>query len=193
MTVYLRTMQIAAAVLFFLCASVALAQGHADSCQAQIPRSLADALAKTFPGYRAPLEYDNAPDDTAKNRSEGGTGCLGVGIGDLTGEGKKQYVLGLTALKGSGGFAVIALPRKGGWRFQKIPSGAENARFRQYVDVVDSGRYERPNSTNTALGADEKPFLDCPNSGARAGTLGGSSFVYCYIDGRWLHVRVSGP
>jgi hypothetical protein len=116
-----------------------------------------------------------------------------VGIADFTGEGKKQYVLGLTALKGSGGLAVIALPRKGGWRFQKIRSGAEDARFRQFVDVVDPGRYERPKSGSAPLAVDEKPLLDCPNSGARVGALGASALVYCYVDGRWLHVRVSHP
>jgi hypothetical protein len=193
MTFHLKALRLALAVLFFLSAGFAAAQGHADTCQEQIPRSLADLLAKTFPGYRAPLEYDNAPDDIAKNRNEGGNGCLGVGIADFTGEGKKQYVLGLTALKGSGGLAVIALPRKGGWRFQKIRSGTEDARFRQYVDVVEPGRYERSQSSSGIMGTDEKPLLDCPNSGARVGTLGGSSLVYCYVDGRWLHVRISRP
>ena len=193
MTSSVRSTRIAAASSFFLCAGFAIAQGHVDSCQAQIPRSLSDALAKTFPGYRAPLEYDNAPDDIAKNRSDGGTGCLGVGIADFTGEGKKQYVLGLTALKGSGGLAVIALPRKGGWRFQKIHSGAEEARFRQFVDVVDPGRYDHSESTSAAPGPDERPFLDCSNSGAQVGTLGGSAWVYCYMDGRWFHVRMSRP
>jgi len=193
MTPFSEFIRITVPALLFLCAGYASAQGHADSCQAQIPRSLADALAKTFVGYRAPLEYDNPPDDIAKNRSDGGTGCLGVGIADFTGEGKKQYVLGLTALKGSGGLAVIALPRKGGWRFQKIRSGAEDARFRQYVDAVEPGRYERSKSASATMGTDEKPLLDCPNSGARVGTLGGSSLVYCYVDGRWLHVRISRP
>ncbi len=193
MTPFLATGRSAAALLFYLCAGFGFAQGHADSCQAQIPRSLSDVLAKTFPGYRAPLEYDNAPDDIAKNRSESGTGCLGVGIADFTGEEKKQYVLGLTALKGSGGLAVIALPRKGGWHFQKIRSGSEDARFRQFVEVVEPGRYQRSKSDRAALGPDERPLLDCPNSGARVGILGVSSVVYCFIDGRWLHVRISAP
>ena len=185
-------MRIAAAIFFFTFAGLALAQGHVDSCQAQIPRSLADALAKTFPGYRAPLEYDNAPEDVKANRSRDGTGCLGVGVGDFTGEGKKEYVIGLTALKGRGGLAVLALPRKGGWRFQKIRSGAEDARFQQYVEVVDARRYQRSQAHSAPLAPDEKAALDCPNSGARVGTIDATAIVYCFVDGRWQHVWVAG-
>jgi hypothetical protein len=183
-------LRIAATASLLFLAGHAMAQEHSDACQAQIPRSLADALAVTFPGYRAPLEYDNAPDDIGKNRFQGGTGCLGVGIADFTGEGKKQYVIGLTALKGSGGLAVIALPRKGGWRFQKIRSGAEEARFRQYVEVVEPGQHERPKTLTSPLGTDEKSSLDCPNAGAQVGILEQTAIVYCYLGGRWLHVRV---
>ncbi|HYA76609.1 MAG TPA: hypothetical protein VED83_06840 [Burkholderiaceae bacterium] len=185
-------MRSAAAVFFYAFTSLALAQGHADSCQAQIPRSLADALAKTFPGYRAPLEYDNAPEDASKNRTQGGSGCLGVGVGDFTGEGKKEYVIGLTALKGSGGLAVVALPRKGGWRFQKIRSGTEEARFRQFVEVVEPGHFERAKTRRAPLGTDEARALDCPNAGVRVGALDTTAIVYCFVAGRWQHVIVLG-
>lgn len=186
-----QTMRIAAAVCLFVLGAGAFAQEHADSCQALIPRSLADALAATFRGYRAPLEYDNAPDDIARNREKGGTGCLGVAIADFTGEGKKEYVIGLTALKSSAGLAVIALPRKGGWRFQKIRSASEDARFRQFVEVAEPGRYERDKSRSASLAADERTSLECPNAGVHVGALQGASAVYCYRDGHWLHVWVS--
>src|SRR5690349_21051116 len=85
------------------------AQPRGDACQAQIPRSLSRALAAAFPGYRTPLEYDNAPEDMRANLSQGGTGCLGVAIGDFTGDNKKEYLIGLTSVKGVKGMVVIAL------------------------------------------------------------------------------------
>jgi hypothetical protein len=174
--------------MLFLGAS-AHAQTHPDSCQALLPRSLSDSLARAFPGYRTPLETDNAPDDIQRSLDHGGTACLGVGIADFTGDGKKDYLVGLTAEKGSAGLAVIALPVKGGWRFRRIRSGAEAARFRQYVTAVEPGRYERSKGLGLALEPGERQSIDCLNWGAKAGAVEAAGFVTCYEDGRWLYVR----
>ena len=183
-------MRTGAAVLFSLLATCASAQLHGDVCQAQIPRSLANALAAAFAGYRTPLEYDNAPEDIKVNRSHGGTGCLGVAIADFTGEGKKDYLIGLSAVKGSKGLAVIALPRKGGWSFQRIRSWTEDARVLQYVDAVKPGRYDRTKALAAPLGPGEKQSMDCPNWGALVGTVEATGIVYCHDGRRWSHVWV---
>jgi hypothetical protein len=185
-------MRIVAAVLLALAAGCAGAQPRPDACQAQIPRTLARAVAATFPGYRAPLETDNAPEDIRYSQTHGGAGCLGVAIADFDGEGKSDYLLGLTAVKGRGGLAVLAFPgRSGSWRFQKIRSGAEDARFLQYVEVVKPGTYIRAKSRTAPLGPGEKESVDCPHWGALVGTLEAAGVVYCYRDGRWVHVWVS--
>jgi hypothetical protein len=167
------------------------ALAYPDACQALLPRSLSDALARAYPGYRSPLATDNAPEDIAYNRAHGGTGCLGVGTGDFDGEGKKDFVVGLTARKGSAGLVVIALPRKGGWHFQRIQSGSEAARFRQYVDVANPGRFDRTLAATRPLEPGERSSLDCPNQAVMAGTVEAGAIAYCYKDGRWLHVVVS--
>lgn len=184
-------MQIAAVVFLVLLGARANAQPRPDSCQAQIPRSLANALSAAFPGYRTPLETDNAPEDIQYSQVHGGNGCLGVATADLTGEGKKDYLLGLSALRGSGGLVVIALPRKGGWRFQRIRSWVEDARYRQYVEVVEPGRFDRTKARNTPLGLGERQSLDCPHWAARVGAIESTAIVYCFKDGQWLHVWVS--
>jgi hypothetical protein len=187
----MRVMRFAAAVALAMSGACAGAQPRGDACQAQIPRSLERALAAAFPGYRTPLEFDNAPDDIQRNRAQGGTGCLGVAIADFTGEGKKDYVIGLTARKGSGGLAVVALPRKGGWNFKKINSWSEDARYLQYVDVVQPGRYERTTAVTAALGSGEQRSIDCANWGALVGTAGATGVVYCFDGSRWAHVWVT--
>src|SRR6266478_5957853 len=76
-----RVMRIAAAVFVVVLDTCANAQPRPDSCQALIPRSLARPLTAAFPGYRTPLETDNAPDDIEYSKAHGGTGCLGVATG----------------------------------------------------------------------------------------------------------------
>ena len=167
------------------------AQSYAESCEALIPRSLAVAIEQEYPGYRVPLEFDNAPDDIAYNRTHGGSGCLGVGTGDLTGEGKKDYVIGLTARKGKDGLAVIALPRKGGWRFGKIRSGSEDRRASQYVAIVPPGRYERSLGQTGPMRPGERADMVCGSFGVKGGAVDSTGIVYCYLNGSWAYVRVS--
>jgi hypothetical protein len=184
-------MRIAWAVLLMLLGPCAWAQPRPDACQAQIPRTLADALAASFPGYRTPLETDNAPEDIQYSRAHGGSGCLGVANADFTGEGKKDYLVGLAALKGGRGMAVVAMPRRGGWRFQPVRSGIEDSRVRQYVDVVAPGRLERAPALTAPLRTSERRSLDCPYWGARVGSVEGTAIVYCHVGGQWLHVQVA--
>lgn len=181
-------MRTAATSVLLLLACCAIPTARADSCEGRIPESLNRALSLAFPGYRMPLEYDNAPDDVNADLTRGGTGCLGVASADFTGEGKKDYVVGLTERRGRKGLAAIALPRNGGWVVQRIRSWAEDARVSQYVDVVKPGRYERFASSSAPVGADETAAVTCPNWGAAVGTIGASRIVYCRASGRWLHV-----
>ena len=183
-------MRVAAGIVLAILSIGANAQPRGDRCQAQIPGSLSKALAAAFPGYRTPLEFDNAPEDMKANLSQGGNGCLGVAIADFTGEGEKDYLLGLTSVKGVKGMVVIALPRKGGWNFQKITSWAEDTRYRQYVQVVTPGRYERTKGLSAPLAPGEKQSIDCPNWGALVGAVQQTGIVYCYDHGRWSHVWV---
>jgi len=184
-------MRIASAVPLVLACACAQAQPHPDSCQQQIPRSLADAADAAFPGYRTPLETDNAPDDIRNSLAHGGSACLGVAAGDFNGDGKKQYLLGLTARKGSAGLAVIALPHRGGWHFQKIPSGSEAARFQQYVRIGEPGKYSRSGSAAAPSRPGERAQLECRHAVALVGTIDAAGMAYCFEQGQWLHVLVS--
>jgi hypothetical protein len=184
----MRTMAAVASLLACACAG---AQPHPDSCQEQIPRTLANAAAAAFPGYRTPLETDNAPDDIQTSQAHGGSACLGVAVGDFTGDGKKQYLLGLTAQTGSAGLAVIALPHRGGWHFQRIRSGSEAARVQQYVRVGEPGKYARAALTKGPPGPAEGPGLDCPHSVALVGAIDAAGLAYCFEQGQWLHVTVA--
>ncbi len=183
--------RIAAPIAIAVLAAAAAMPARADSCQEMIPQSLAYALARNFPGYRTPLVSDNAPEDIHRNQDQGGSSCLGADTGDFIGDGRKDYVIGLTARAGGGGLAVIAQPRKGGWSLRRIRSGIEAKRFLQVVRTVPPGHYERPRELTTPLEAGESRSVDCRHAGVLAGAVDATSFVHCYVDGNWLQVRVS--
>ena len=186
---YMRWGAVGAGLLFI--AGSDFAQNHSDSCEAQMPRSLVNTLERTFPGFRVPLEYDNAPEDIAYNKSHGGTGCLGVGTADFTGEGKKDYVIGMTAVNGGGGLAVIALPKKGGWQLRSIQSWREHQRASGYVAVVPPGKYDKTKSGAAQSGRDARESLTCSNPGIQIGTIEATGTVYCFVQGKLLHMLVS--
>jgi hypothetical protein len=180
------------ATILLLVAVGASAQGtHTDACQAQIPSDLAAAVAASFPGYRTPFETDNLPEDVEYSRTHGGNGCLGVAVADFNGDRRKDFLLGLTALKGESGLGVVALATKSGWRFQEIRTWAEDARIRQYVEAVKPGKYDRTEALEGPLDIGERDSLQCSHWGALVGRTESTGIVYCYVGGQLAYVWVS--
>lgn len=163
-----------------------------DSCAPQIPKSLRASLGHTFPAFRPPAESDNLPEDIEYNKKNGGTGCLGVAAADLNGDKKKDYVLALTPLKGKAPKVVIALRTAKDWSFHELMAGVTDARFRQYVDTVEPGKYERTEALEGGDGPNgDMESMVCPNSGALIGATESTGVVHCYINGKWLFAWVS--
>lgn len=177
--------------VIFLVAALSAKAAPADSCETQIPKALASAISGNFPGFRAPRETDNLQEDVKFDKSRGGKGCLGVAIADFDGDGKKDILLGLTALSGPTGLAVIALTRKSGWQFQQIKSWTEGARLRQYVSAVKPGNYLRTEAIDAPLEEGERGSMQCRYAGALVGATEATGIVYCYINSKWLYVWVS--
>lgn len=188
----LKTTLVRKAAVAFLATttSVLPLAAHADTCQSALPQSLSAALTRNFHGYRIPLEYDNAPQDIQNSALNGGEPCLGVGSAEFLGDHKKDYVVAMTSSRGDGGIAVIAMPVKGGWHLQKLETWPEHSRSSKYVAVGRPGHYTRMQGATAALQAEERESLDCPNAGAIVGTVGVQRMLYCYTQGRWLHVQV---
>jgi len=184
-------MRIATCLFLIFVGACAQAAQVVDSCQRQIPETLSVAIEAAFPGYRTPLETDNSPDDVEYNKKHGGSGCLNVAVADFNGDHKQDYLLGLTAVNGPTGLAVIALSNKAGWKFQKIQSWTEDARIRQYVEAVKPGKHYRTQALDGPLNAGEKNSMRCSHWGAMVGMMESTGIVYCYQNGRWPYVWVS--
>jgi hypothetical protein len=162
----------------------------ADSCEAQIPSSLKVALSKAFPKFRAPLATDNLAEDIEWDLKEGRKGCLGVAVADFDGDGTKDLLLGLTALRGSGALIVVALARGKNWKLETLNEWPEG-RSRLYVAADKPGVYRRTEALDGPLEPGEVNPLTCRHWVAIFGATESSGVAYCYNNHRWQHVWIS--
>jgi hypothetical protein len=180
-------MKATCAVFLVLFAHQALAT---DACDKLISSSLKGALAKTFPDFRTPLATDNQEKDIEWYLREGKSGCLGVASGDFDGDGKNDFLLGLTALRGSGALVVVALARRTGWEFKTLGRLPEE-RFRLYVETGKAGVYRRSEALDGPLRPGEMEVMSCPSSAAIFGILESSGVAHCYVRRKWKHAWIS--
>ncbi len=148
------------------------------------------ALGKAFPKFRPPLATDNLAEDMEWDLKEGRKGCLGVATSDFDGDGTKDFLLGLTALKGSGALIVVALARGENWKLETLNEWPEG-RIRLYVAADKPGVYRRTKALDGPLELGEIDPLTCSHSAAIFGATESSGVAYCYNNRIWQHVWIS--
>ena len=161
-----------------------------DACRAQIPSSLTAAAQKAFPTFRLPVVTDSQAADVQQNLKEKGSSCLGVAEADFDGNGTKDFVIGLTALKGTRYVVVVALLRKNKWQFHKLDEQLDG-RSSLYVSAEKPGTYLRTEALDGPLEPGEVSKLTCHNPVAVFGGIESSGVAYCYKRGKWPHVWIS--
>lgn len=161
-----------------------------DACSSQLPIALQSALASAFPNFRVPTVTDNLPEDAQWNLEHHGTGCLGVAAADFDGNGTKDYVIGLTALRGTGAAVVVALFRNSKWQLRQL-SAWPDGRSRLYVSTEEPGKYVRTEALDGPLEPGEAAHFTCRNPVAVFGGVESSGVAYCYKSGAWPHVWIS--
>jgi hypothetical protein len=162
----------------------------ADSCSSLVPVALAAQILRAFPSFRMPLESDNLAEDAIYNRDHGGSGCLGVGKGDFDGDGKADYVLGLTQVGGTGAMIVVALSRTSQWELHKLDTWPEG-RGRLFVDSEPAGTFERFGGLDGPLEKGEVERMRCTHNAVVFGATESSGVAYCFSNGRWRHTWIS--
>ena len=131
----------------------------------------------------------NLAEDVAWSKEQTGNACLGVAQADFDGNGKKDWLLGLTEKKGTSSLVVAALSLGGKWQLHKLDSWPEG-RSRLYVTVDKAGTYDSVFDGEPSEKG-EVNRLVCPHSVAVFGTTESSGVAYCYSRGRWQHTWIS--
>jgi hypothetical protein len=180
-------MRIAFALAILLSASVAFG---ADACQKQIPQSLKPALSKAFSKFRTPVVTDNLQEDNEYSLKQGGTGCITVASGDFNGDGKMDYVIGLTERKGPGALIVVALASGKSWHLKVLDEWKAD-RGRLFVGTEKAGIYTRTLAADGPLAKGEVKRLVCRNTLPVLGMTESTEVAYCHVSGKWPHVWVS--
>jgi hypothetical protein len=162
----------------------------ADACQTQLPVAMRSAVEAAFPSYRTPVVTDNLPDDVEWSLRQKGNGCLGVAIADFDGDGKRDFLLGLTERNGSGATVVVALADGAKWTLHQLDQW-KDGRSRLYVSAGKPDTYKRTEALSGPLGVGELSPLTCKTSFAVFGTTESTGVAYCYQNNHWVHVWIA--
>jgi hypothetical protein len=163
-----------------------------DACTAMIPPTLAQALLLRFPKYRLPLVTDNDPAEVNANRSQGGNGCLRVGVGNFGGDGNRDFLIGMTPQQGRVPLVVVALAGRNGWVFHMISEEWVDDSHGLCLGKGKPGRYHRDYEIlEGPLAAGEKESFVCDHDVVEVGICEASGIAYCYTNGKWSYVHFS--
>jgi hypothetical protein len=173
----------------FLSIFIAISANAADSCEKQIPTSLASLIEKRFKNHRTPLATDNPADYVAWSLREGGSGCLGVTSADFDGDGKKDFLIALTPKTQGDSLVVAALARGATWGVKTIATWVDS-RERLYVATSKPGRYRLTEALDGAGPEDTDPLV-CRHESAEVGAIESWAVTYCLVGRRWKHVQTS--
>jgi hypothetical protein len=167
-----------------------LASAAVDTCIRLIPPALRTQLERRFTGYRLPHRADNLAENIRYAIDHSHSDCLGVSVGDFDGDGRSDYLVGLTARDGTGALIVAALTRPDGWEIYKLDEWPEG-RARLYVAVEPPGSYDMVGDNDGPLEEGEVEKLVCPHAVAVFGTTEASGVAYCYSNSQWQHTWIS--
>jgi hypothetical protein len=163
-----------------------------DACEAMIPTSLAKALLLRFPTYRMPHVTDNDLIEANADRSEGGNGCLRVGVGNFAGKGNRDFVVGMTPRQSHVLLVVVALAGRNGWVLHVISEEWVDDSRSLCVGKGKAGRYRRDDEIlEGKLASGERESLVCDHDVVDVGICEASGIAYCYANGKWSYVHYS--
>jgi hypothetical protein len=167
------------------------AQSPRDACTALLPTSLVAAVEKEFPAYRLPVESDNLPEDVSYDREHGGSGCLGVAMGDFHGKDRKDYALLLTSRSADQTVLIVATRSSSSWHFDRLRDWGDG-RSRLYVATIEKGSYEQSGALHgTADEPGELLRYASKHPGVVSGATESSGVAYFFTGHRWVHVWIS--
>lgn len=185
----MRALTTAVATIFMqLAAPLPSVPVESDACAALIPPDLRSAIVRRYSGYEFPRQSDNLAEDIAHNQSRGGTGCLGVAVGDFDGDNSDDLALIVT--RGRSTVVVVGLRRQNGWILEELVRGL-TGRNRQYVGVAPPGTYVQTPAADHPPQQGEVAKFSANIAGVVTGATESTAIAYFRTARGWVHVWVS--
>jgi hypothetical protein len=170
-------------------AGAGVAAPTSDACAGLLPATLVASLETAHPGFRAPREDDNEPDDVAYAMANAQRGCLGIDTGDFDADGRADFIVALASGDGSDGYAVVVgLARKRGWRVELL-SQHHRYRHRVFVETAGPGHFRRSEALEGPPSPGWPLAMTCARQAAMYGHTESTATVACRVRGRWIRVQ----
>lgn len=163
---------------------IALSPGTQDTCVSLIPPKLSQQLKAAFPAYRLPRATDQDAFNVNESLKRGGSGCLGVAVGDFDGDRQQDIALLLSAKSTVKTLVLVALRRSARWTLERI-DGWDGPISSYYVDTVTAGAYESPWYGESPPRPNELPSIKSATEGVAAGQLESTALFFFRVNGKW--------
>ena len=148
-------------------------------------------MAKQLPAYRLPAQSDNLAEDIAYNREHGGSGCLGLAVGDFHGRNTEDYAVLVTSRSSDSTLLVVATLARKSWHVERLRDWGQG-RIRLYVGAVPKGTHVRTEVLDgEVIEAGELTRYTSSRPCLVSGVTESSGLAFCYTGKRWVHIWVS--
>jgi len=162
-----------------------------DACMRAVPESVFEQIPSVFPSYRLIQAGDYSADVVkAEKKKHTGGACLGVAAGNFEGRHAKGFAF-LLVSPGKPALLVAARPTEDKeWAFEELLNLGQDAPGRNYVHVVQPGRYadrraQAPANSSGWVGSYNSAF-----QGVAVGHFGSPGVGLFFTGSEWVHLRL---
>jgi hypothetical protein len=156
-----------------------------------VPQSLFEQIPGVFPSYRLIQAGDYSADVVkAEKKKHTGGACLGVAAGNFGGRHAKDFAFLLVA-PGKPALLVAARSTENKeWAFQQLLDLGQDAPGRNYVRVVQPGKYEDRRAQAPANSRGWVSSYTSAFQGVAVGHFGSPGLGLFFTGSEWVHLRL---
>ena len=174
-------------------ASSGLVAGGAqdDACARALPGSLLEQIPNIYPSYRLIQVGDYSADVVqAEKKAHKGGACPGVAAGNFGGTHARDFAF-LLVSPGKPALLVAATATEDkDWTFQELLDLGQDAPGRNYVRVVQPGRYEDRRAEAPASSKGWVSSYTTAFEGIAVGHFGSPGVGLFFTGDEWVHLRL---
>ena len=162
-----------------------------DACMRAVPESVFEQIPSVFPSYRLIQAGEYSADVVkAEKKKHTGGACLGVAAGKFGGRHGKDFAF-LLVSPGKPALLVVARSTEDKeWAFDELLNLGQDAPGRNYVHVVQPGRYEDRRAQAPASSRGWVSNYTSAFQGVAVGHFGSPGVGLFFTGSEWVHLRL---